>query len=1043
MATMLKFTDYVRRYSLFRASQFQAPVIYPMTQYQLPRRAILHYVALDGVALGPQLSDPLMRRIPGVIYIDHVMAYDHPIGSPIKSPGVNANGLANTYRQRNRAIRPLKNLERLEADDRSLVIVNYSILSHLVRYPVSFRAHFYQWFNVYKELVNRVGQLAETSERQQFIELELPEVIPPLAVLNAFTNNASLSADVMKKLRTNDELMLADLFLWAGKNRSRSVLGKLDPKHYPKVNLIVRRLNGFVAINLGWLDQWRQNPEIGRTKGMAARPFSLMVLKLLTTLHHATSMVATPTQEEVTGASIVVDENNQLDEINLNLDEQEELKLFGSEELLDDDEQLAALEKELEELDKLKEAAQASEAMDEEGNVVEVKTIDTEVLQTITTGDYNGPALMRKADELAGKGLLTAGEYRRLERVSEIFHQIDDPYGSGAKLHEAMQVTHEDIAIQPDVLSKDPVIIDKSLTHSRVDVFDRQYITKVLKKDILRSVAALQRAPISITGYSVERDTDASNDREIHTIKITPAVGDSSTVKVIAPVIKPDGVFRYNGTDYRMRKQRADLPIRKISPTRVALSSYYSKLFVERSERKRFNYNGWLLTQVVERCLEPEKYGIVDPILSKAVDYTLDVPMVYSNLSSRVTAFTIQGLELWFDHKRREEKFGYSAQEMKFEKKGWVMCGRGPQGPLVMDPDGAIYQIVDNGDHLEDVGSIESLLGLEIINAPTTMAEVKIYSKNLPIGVALAYLFGLEGLLKVLKVNPRRALAGERLNLAPDEYAVRFKNETLIFSRNDQRTTLIMSGFNLYHAHIRNYDIGLFDDKDVYAALLDRAGVGARYLRELDSTNTLFMDPITEDLLKWMKEPTTVPELLIRAVEMLLTNHVASRRKDADQMVESLERVRGYERIAGTIYEVLAKAVRQYSARAATGKAQVLVNPNDVMNLIIKDPTTAPVNNLNPIHSLREREVMTYGGRGGRSRRAMVASARLFTDEDLGFISEGTVDSGDVAIISYLSPNSNITSVRGTVRLFDKKRDGASSLMSTAALLAPTADGDD
>jgi hypothetical protein len=73
----------------------------------------------------------------------------------------------------------------------------------------------------------------------------------------------------------------------------------------------------------------------------------------------------------------------------------------------------------------------------------------------------------------------------------------------------------------------------------------------------------------------------------------------------------------------------------------------------------------------------------------------------------------------------------------------------------------------------------------------------------------------------------------------------------------------------------------------------------------------------------------------------------------------------------------------------------------------------------------------------------MVAEARLFTEEDKGFISEGTVDSGDVAITTYLSPNSNITTKRGTIRVFDKKRDGASSIMSTAALLSPGADGDD
>lgn len=1041
MANLLKFIDYTRRFGLFRQSQFQTPVVYPMLRYSLPRRAILHYVALDGVALGPQLSDLLMRQIPGVIYCDHITAYDHPIGSPIKSPGANPPGLIQTYRQRNRAIRPLKNLERLEGDDRSLLIYNYSMLSHIVRYAVTFRAHYYQWFNVYRELVRKANELGEKSERQQFIEVELPEVMPGLTTLRAFEANPGLTSDLMKKLRTNDQLLIADLFLWAGEHRGRSLFGQIDPAHYGKINLIVRRLNGFVCINLGWLSQFRKGGD--NKKGDAPKLFALKLLKLLTVVHQATSVVATPTQEEVLAATVEEEvEEGNLDALDLRLEEEEELNLLGSDELTDDDEVLARLEKELEELDRIKEEASlATEEIDEDGNITEVKTIDTELLQTITTGDYEGPAIVQKADELASKGLLTAADHRRLLRASEVYEQLEDPYGTGEKLHKAIEIADEDIEIKPDVLTDDAVVVDKSLAQSRVDVFDRQYITKVLRKDILRCAVAMQRAPIAITGYTIERETDASNDYEVHTLKIVPAVGQPSTVRFPIPVLKPDGTFRYNGTDYRMRKQRADLPIRKISPDRVGLTSYYAKLFVERSERKRFNYERWLLSQVVMRCLEPEKYGISEPILSKAVDYAVDASLTYTTLATRITAFTVNGLELWFDYKRREEKFGYSAEDMRFEKKGWVMCGRGPKGPLIMDPDAAIYQIVQG--NLEDVGSIESLVGIELAGAPTSMAEVKIYSKNIPIGVALAYLFGLEGLLKVLKLKPRRVLAGERLALMPDEYAIRFKNESLIFSRNDQRTTLIMSGFNLYHAHIRNYDIGLFDEKDVYAALMDRAGVGARYLRELDSINTLFGDPITLDLLKWMKEPDNIPELLIRAVEMLLKDTVATRRKDSDRMVESLERVRGYERIAGTFYEVFSKAVRQYSARASTGRAQVLVNPNDVMNLIIKDPTTAPVNNLNPIHALREREVMTYGGRGGRSRRAMVASARLFTDEDTGFISEGTVDSGDVAIISYLSPNSNITSVRGTVRLYDKNRDGASSLMSTAALLAPTADGDD
>ena len=1065
MSEMLQLQQYKPRFTLFRSTHFTQPVVYPLARLQLPRQSILHFVAVDGVTVGPQASDQIFLNTSGLVYVENKVRLEDPVGNPMKTFS-NADLMQTEYRRRNRSFRPLRRLDRLENDNRSIVVYNYAMIAHLTKYAMSFRASWYMWRNVYAEVFKNVNRLAEESVRHQFIEVNLPAVMPGLGALREYRDRQD--QNTLAKIRTPEAKLLADIFIWAGEKRQNSLLGQIDPKYYDKINFIVRRLNGWVVINLGWLNKMRsekiefdeKDPNLTpeqlkelkeaqkeAAKGMDPVMFSLRVLKLLTLIHQATTPIATTTAEAIVAEPEPVTADTILDDsigdFNINIDEEDEVI---TDELLNDDDELAALEKELEELDKLKYDV-GNEEVDDDGEIVETTTLNIDALSSRGEPPKEGEAVIAKADEMASKGLLTPGEHRRLLRLAEVYKTLPNPYGGEGTFEEAMKIDDADTLIEPDVLTNDEVVLDKSLTFSRVDAMERQYISKVLKKDIMRCVSSMQRGGVAITGYHVDRYTDAVNDRETHIVKFAPAVGTPSTVRIPIPVIKEDGTYLYNGTTYRMRKQRSDLPIRKVSADRVALSSYYAKLLVERSERKKFSYYNWILDKLELKCQDGGDPDITHAVLSNATDHKADVPLMYATLAERISSFTVDKMNFFFDYRRRIEKMKFDEAELKFEKNGWVLCGRSKEGALVMDPKGLIYRIVadEKGGDLDYIGTIEQLCNLDIdpATAPTMMAEMKIYSKVLPVGFSLGYLLGLEGLLKKLKVKPRRVLVGEKLNLGATEFAVRFKDESLIFDRSDVRVNMLMSGFNRYADEIRTYEIGLFEDKDVFAAVLDREGTGSRYLRELDSMNIFFVDPITEDLLKWMKEPTVFTDLLLRAVEMLSTKMVTSRRKDKDQRVEGMERVRGYERVAGIIYETLSKAMRSYNARISTGKSSIQVNPNDPTNLIIKDPTNSPVNNINPVHSLREREVITFGGRGGRSRRSMVASTRLFTDEDMGFISEGTVDSGDVAIITYLSPNSNITTVRGTVRLYDEKRDGASSIMSTAALLSFASDGDD
>lgn len=485
---------------------------------------------------------------------------------------------------------------------------------------------------------------------------------------------------------------------------------------------------------------------------------------------------------------------------------------------------------------------------------------------------------------------------------------------------------------------------------------------------------------------------------------------------------------------------RGMLPLRKVSPTRVALSSYYAKIFVDKSDRATFNYDKYVSDQIVAKGLNQADSTITDIRISNVADNTVKVPRIYAVLAARVASFKAGGAEYFFDYRNRFEKT-FTPEEQALERDGAVLVGRIGRNPIIVDTNDVFYEA--SGGELRVMGRAEDLFALTAEKVPAPMAELKIFSKVIPLGVVLSYMLGFNNLVNLLGVRPRRVPNGQRMNLMPDEYAIRFLDESLIFPKDDVKSALILSGFNLYHATIRNYSVYSFDKKDIYLNLLENYGIGIRYLREIDLMTAMFIDPITKEILQWMKEPTELAALLIRAAEMLVTLYVPDRVETAPGIVEGMERERGYERFAGAVYSELVRSIRTYNARTATSSASISMNPHDVWTTIVQDPASEPINEANPIHNLKEKEVITFGGRGGRSRRSMVADSRLYKKTDEGFISEATVDSGDVAIITYVPPNANFTTVRGTVRMLNEMTDGPSSRLSTAALLAPAADRDD
>jgi hypothetical protein len=477
------------------------------------------------------------------------------------------------------------------------------------------------------------------------------------------------------------------------------------------------------------------------------------------------------------------------------------------------------------------------------------------------------------------------------------------------------------------------------------------------------------------------------------------------------------------------------LPIRKVSPDRVVLTSYYGKTWVSRSPKSVNNYPAWLCNRIMVKGLDSSDTDITDISAVNVFDNEFVCPRIYSIIAMQFQGFVADSYKFNFDHKAREKLYGKEALA-KYEKDSMLLIAKSEHETyLAIDNSNNVYELSNSNTELK--GTLENFLHIDAGDAPVEYAELKLFGKPIPIAFILCYQMGLSKLLEKLNVEPRRVLAGQRLNLEAHEYTIAFSDMTLVFSRDDKLATMILAGLNSYSKPLKKYVVSTLDSSDVYYNILDAMGLTARFLREIDLFSNLFIDPITKELLIEMKEPTTVQGLLIRSSEMLLLD------QHPHELDMGCMRIKGYERFAGAVYSELVHSIRAHGSKPGKSSKPIDLHPYAVWKTIVQDPAVGMVSDLNPIENLKQLEAITYSGIGGRGSRSMTKSTREYHESDIGVISESTVDSSNVAVNTYTSADPQFKSVRGTTKPYIHGKTGATALLSTSALLSAGSDHDD
>lgn len=1054
-----------------------------ITDFAFPINTTLHFGVREIGEIGLPQEDELFVNSGKRILANFVYTYRHQdiLGGPIKLPRQFIQEV-NKFLNRNKHFKFFERSRSVIDVQTVPYVINYSSIDLTYKYRPVEGNNYWRRVNFFRTVIDGVVEQLANTTRNQMMYFDVPNLLPDINRLmdaeKQLLKNQDKQLPLDHRIRTvlgsDGAHLVLEFWLWAGENSHLSVFSRIPEDKLNKVSFITSLDGRYTVLNLGTFRSWirtEKNPRGALTPHRAQRAIfrHFMAIQQIRSVSDDTIIVDSQSviekntlenqygtnKQTLTLRDAVGNDREYLTEspadpkLEVNIDANK----FGPGKTLNVDAKAKVYDEDViggnpsdiedflfDQMDR-----------DIQQHSVTAAQIDVDRLET-SEGVYQEykpkelgleGKINELADELASKGLYSSAEVRRVKGLAERYKKIKSPFDESQTVEEYIQIDPKLLEIGEDTrLTKKPLrgIIDQSMLNYSIQDFDSRYINEVMGKDIVNAFVHFQKAGIALTDLSVTRTDDYLGSYNVFSLQLTPVVGKPSTVKIKIPVFDRNGIFVANKVKYKMKKQRRDLPIRKVSESSVALTSYMSKMFVNRTERVRFNYGGWLVNQINLLSMDP-KSGLGEVRQGNVFDPSVKLPPTYTAIARSISRFKYGESTFYFEYKSIDKNFSPDIlSKIDLTKHVPIAVQQKETGTQVLafDKDDNVVLIDLTRKQIGVVGKFTELLGIPRDAEPVNFAEVAVMGFDIPIGILLAYQIGLGNLLKTTGVKFRRIKRGEAHTLERNEFTVIFEDEILIFNKDDQKACLIFNGFNRLKTVIRRVSVYSLDKKENYSTLIKALGIPLTHLKQYTNIFDVWIDHIAHGILLEMGEPTDMVLLFLSAVDKLCDDSYS----DPNGVNEAL--LMGYQRVSGMVYDALYKALRQYTNNPMSKNAAIELNPKAVWFSITQDQTVAPIEESNPIHAIKEKEVLVFRGQGGRSADTMTAKHRQFVDDSIGIISEANVDNGQVGTIAYLTADPNIKNLRGvTKRVEDLKNVPRTKVQSTAMLLSPGSDKDD
>lgn len=1018
---MLLIRQFNEKFSVRKANEFGSPRIIPLERLQIPRGSVFHTFDESGTVLAPPASLPYFKELerPPLVR-HHFKLNEQRVRGRFKIvPVQGQERQILAYHRENRRFRRAAD-ERMvsEADSKVLIIENYTpILPHYA-YPDEQMAPYNRVYNYLATMVAQMAEDAAKYERQNYYFVQVPNTLPAWNKFDVTYNDRVINK--LEKFTDLTMLLLLELFGWFKGDVESGMFNGLDITQLDRMNFVLIHNAGFTSFNMGLVHRLRKKNGGRFTEDQMSRKFYATLIAVMTqapNFEYDAELTAgvegddVETIEAQVDVTSVVDDDDDIDE------------------LLDKEEGKSKSEVEVSTFDEDKDivVGAAAEELLEDKKPTEIK-----IEKVINHTDI----IRREIEKLSQTGRLSVAAYRKLNEGADNLAKLRNPYDPNESYIEGLEIPEEKLKVQEKQIVDSPQLLEKAWAMNTTDEMRRTYNQEILKKDVLSAVASSMRLGLIVHDHTIDEIVTVGGSYEQHILRVQPIGANEPTTAVFRiPKLTDDGTWIANGTEYGMRAQRVDKPIRKVKHDTVALTTAYGKNFVTRSTAKVADYSNWLGEHLVKIAVDKANRNIVDAMLANVWNPLDVLPLDYIAVARRIGTFKGLGYTWSFDYGKRNEFFDDS--NLKAADKAKLAPVAQSKGVVLgMDAENIVYKV--SGDSVDTMGTMAEIFDVPGRDkAPKPFTQLSLMGKEISLGFIFCYYYGLAGMLELFKMHFEILPAGKRLEKTDYDMVIRLADAKYVVVCDNTKQRLLLNGLNKYLKAMVVFTESEMNREDVYLNLImDVDGLTARYLQELTRMRNGFVDDMHARVLKQMGEPVTFEGLLERSTEMLVNDRTKPEINREEMMFL------GNQRIASHVYTGLVRAMRNYESQPASSSRFELTD-SMIWGEIVSDPSVLITPGANPIQSITEKDIVTMGGTGGRSALTMTYHTRKFQKDELGVVSGDTVDNGDVGIIAMLTSNPEFATVDGVTTDPDFSDFRPANMLSFVNGLAPNVLTDD
>lgn len=634
------------------------------------------------------------------------------------------------------------------------------------------------------------------------------------------------------------------------------------------------------------------------------------------------------------------------------------------------------------------------------------------------------------------KPVLSAKQAARLKLIKEKYKsiQIDEKTTLEALINDLEATSIDNIPMKQE-------LVDESFKQVNVVDFERSYIEKTYKKDLINCLQSFSDENKEIKFYmqdfKIKDSSDQLNSKE--TVEVTFEDSNFIKHKMKFDLPKIDENFRMtiNGTTMQMKKQIIFLPVVKTGPTIVWLTSQFNKLYMERVNYTT-NRATHILTHLIYNVLNTNENVKIEVGSAKEQNNDYLTSIEYDSFSDKILS-----LILFPNQKNKKILFSFHQDELRKEIKNVVPDWKARPDFL---PIGINYETkkvieVTLKDKFASVSetiisyiikaniieNIDSIIQSIKIPKRKSYTRVMFMSKKIPTIILLSYLWGLNRVIETANIKVEITQKPIKNNT---KSVIRFKNAYLYYDYYPLENSLLLNGLN--YIDTREINIEEMNTEQPYLDWLQDMFGSRNIAKGWADFKELFLDNITKEILKDMKLPTNLLELMLYCNDLLADNVFEH---EADGDISNLYRIRCQEVIVESLYKIISTQMKLLRKAKDPTKVTLSIPQDAVIAKLFKLTSFNSYDVTNPINEIKQRGIVSFkGSTGVNESRAFTEQKRAYGSKFPGIIAMSSPDNYQVGITKQLTANPNIISTRGYLKTYKDKKEmteaGASEIIS-------------